>query len=63
MRGVSFKAWLDRDVGQWNGDKEDIDFIEIFWHRNWYPDIQMIANDLCEKGLIEPGEYIINIDW
>lgn len=61
--GVSFKAWLARDVDEWNGDAEDKSFIKLFWYRNFYPDISMIANDLFEKGLIQAGEYVIDIDW
>ena len=61
--GVSFKAWLARDPKEWNGSEEDERFIHLFWDRNFYPCIEMVANDLCRKGLIEPGEYTINIDW
>ena len=50
-----------------NGDKEkwknDPSHIELFWQRNFYPSIYMVANDLYEKGLIEKGDYTINIDW
>ena len=60
--GVSFKAWLSRDPknidpfgNEWRNN--------IFWERNFYPDAQMVANDLFERGLIPKGEYIINIDW
>lgn len=63
--GVSFAAWLARDPKQMLTTKGDQDSwsLELWWHRNFYPDIQMIANDLHEKGLVEAGEYIINIDW
>lgn len=61
--GVSFKAWLARDPKEWNGDPEDKDYIDMFWERNFYPDIQMIANDLHSKGLFPAGEYVIVIDW
>ena len=62
-RGVSFAAWLARDpkAPLANGSA---DFsLKLWWKRNFYPDIQMIANDLCEKGLLKPGEYTLNIDW
>jgi hypothetical protein len=60
--GVSFKAWLERDpnkplIG------EDGFGLSLFWERNFYPDVQMIANDLHDKGLIESCEYVIEIDW
>lgn len=61
--GVNFKAWLARDPKEWKGEKSDESYIRLFWERNFYPDIDMVANDLCKKGLIEAGDYIINIDW
>ena len=61
--GVSFSAWLARDPKEWNGDPSDIDYVGMFWERNFYPDVQMIANDLHAKGLIPAGEYTIDIDW
>lgn len=61
--GVSFKAWLARDIGEWHGAAEDKMFTYLFWQRNFYPDVQMIANDLHSKGLIPTGDYTIEIDW
>ena len=61
--GVKFSSWLVRNPEEWNGDPEKVMFLDIFWERHFYPDIQMIANDLHEKGLIEAGNYTINIDW
>lgn len=61
--GVSFKAWLARDPKEWNGKPEKRLCLDIFWGRNFYPDVQMVANDLYAKGLIPAGEYVINIDW
>lgn len=65
--GVSFKAWLARDPkaplkGQKYKDGEGWER-DLWWQRNFYPDFQIVANDLCAKGLIEPGNYIIEIDW
>ncbi len=62
-REVKFSAWLARDPKEWNGKKEDRSYVSLWWERNFYPSIDMVANDLCKKGLIEPGEYDINIDW
>lgn len=65
--GVSFKAWLARDpkapltgepdkpMSQWT--------IDLWWGRNFYPDHQMVANDLHARGLLGAGEYTILIDW
>lgn len=61
--GVSFKAWLARDSHEWNGKASDKRSLEMFWERNFYPNFQMIANDLHEKGLLPAGEYSIDIDW
>lgn len=64
--GVSFEAWLTRDPSQKIPPKNPDfgnDFTEMWWNRNFYPDVQMIANDLHEKGLVEAGDYVIDIDW
>lgn len=65
--GVSFAAWLAADPNQTLKDKK-FDYhgswyLELFWHRNFYPSVDMIANDLYEKGFLPAGEYLINIDW
>lgn len=61
--GVSFKAWLERDPKQQLEGAEYEWETTLWWERNFYPDVQMIANDLHAKGLLEAGEYTINIDW
>tara|TARA_Y100000310_G_C20492810_1_gene720082 strand:+ start:419 stop:811 length:393 start_codon:yes stop_codon:yes gene_type:complete len=65
--GVSFEAWLERDPKQPLVDGENIEkeewSIKLWWERNFYPDIQMIANDLYKKSIIEKGSYVIEIDW
>lgn len=43
--------------------KNNIGNIILFWHRNFYPNLQEIANDLHSKGLLTSGEYGININW
>ena len=65
-RGVSFKAWLARDPEQKldTEDKWDRNHgLDLFWRRNFYPDVQMIANDNHAKGLIPEGKYVIEINW
>jgi hypothetical protein len=66
--GVSFAAWLARDPKQplkseddGSGDSEWV--IKLWWERNFYPTVEMISNDLHKKGLLEAGEYYIDIDW
>ena len=63
--GVSFSAWLKRDPKTpLKGEEDCPDYcIEMWWERNFYPDVQMIANDLHVKGLLEEGEYVIHIWW
>lgn len=64
--GVSFNAWLARDPEQKLDTEDEFDRehgLELFWARNFYPDVQMIANDLHAKGLIPAGDYAIEIDW
>jgi hypothetical protein len=63
--GVSFKAWLARDPKQKLSNPADQEnyCIDLWWRRNFYPDLQMVANDLHAKGLIVAGNYTIEIDW
>lgn len=66
--GVSFKAWLERDPKQLLDEvRQDWDSglnsLMLFWERNFYPDVQIVLNDLHSKGLIEAGDYSIDIDW
>lgn len=62
--GVSFKAWLTRDPKIWYGKTSDPDYyVDMFWERNFYPSIEILTNDLYDKGLLPAGEYAINIDW
>lgn len=60
--GVKFNIWLKQEV------RPDIYEPEIWnerkkWHRNFYPNIDTLLNDMHSKGLIEAGSYVINIDW
>ena len=65
--GVSFKAWLARDpkapMTDENERADDEWRLGLFWGRNFYPDVSMIINDLYEKGLLEKGNFSIDIDW
>ena len=64
--GVSFKAWLARDPKQQldNDDEWEREHgLRLWWDRNFYPSVEMIADDLRKRGLMEVGEYTINIDW
>ncbi len=63
--GVKFSAWLARDPKQKLADPDEQEdyCLRLWWERNFYPDVQMVANDLHAKGLLEAGDYTINIDW
>ena len=62
-RGVKFEVWLDTEPDAFNDDFRYDWEVRLFWDRNFYPDIRMIINDLYEKGILEEGEYAIDIDW
>lgn len=62
IRGVKLKKWLERDI------KEPVQgeigwYIQLFWHRNFYPDFEVLVDDLYKKGLIKKGHYAIEVDW
>lgn len=64
LMGVSFAAWLARDPAKPLGGNESQSWeIALWWDRNFYPDVQMVANDLHAKGLLPAGDYAIDIDW
>jgi hypothetical protein len=59
--GVKFEKWLERSIDKPVGEYDWE--IRLFWKRNFYPSELTLINDLYKKGLIEAGEYAINIDW
>lgn len=61
--GVSFEAWLERDPKQPLSTDQNSYSLELWWKRNFYPNVDMVLNDLHERGLIDEGQYSINIDW
>ena len=61
--GVSFAAWLARDPKKQIPERDEDYVLELWWHRNFYPDVSMVANDLHKKGLLPEGDYTIDIDW
>ena len=55
-------------ASSWKPTEEEIESMRksstyLWWDRNFYPHVDMIIEDLYKKGLIEEGEYTINIDW
>ena len=61
--GVKFAVWLARDPKQQLKNQEYDFELDLWWERNFYPDLQTVANDLHAKGLLEAGKYVIKIDW
>jgi hypothetical protein len=68
--GVSFETWLNTSPEDTLKQFKDEHYEgsaafdnDLFWERNFYPDVHMIVNDLYSKGLLEAGEYTIVIDW
>jgi len=59
---VSFKTWMNTTPEETSKYFEFQSQNELFWQRNFYPHIDMIAHDLYLRSLLEPGEYTINID-
>lgn len=57
--GVKFDVWLNRTEPFFEDELEE----DLFWHRNFYPSIYTLANDLHSKGLLDEGNYLIKIDW
>jgi len=60
--GVSFDAWLKRDPKTPLANQQYDFELELWWQRNFYPDTQMLLNDLHRRKLIDAGDYVINID-
>lgn len=63
VMGVKFEKWLERDPKQPVGGSGEQWMIDMWWDRNFYPCFDTVVNDLYKKGLIEAGDYAINIDW
>lgn len=63
IMGVKFEKWLERDPKKPLSGGSDIRGTNMWWKRNFYPDINTLANDLYKRGLIDEGEYLIEIDW
>jgi len=61
--GVKFESWLKRDPKEPVDDRTEDWEIKLFWQRNFYPNLEVLANDLHKKGLLEAGEYEIEINW
>ena len=61
--GVSFSAWLARNPKKPLAEQAHGYRLDMWWERNFYPSIEVIANDLYKRGLLKAGKYVIEIDW
>lgn len=67
--GIKFSTWLERDPKQPLKDERPDRVsnaeweIALWWQRNFYPSVEMLANDLHQRGLLAAGDYVIEIDW
>jgi hypothetical protein len=61
--GVSFKAWLARDPKKKLLNQKGNYELLLWWTRNFYPELQVVANDLHARGLLKSGTHTILIDW
>jgi hypothetical protein len=59
--GVKFEVWKNTPTDQF---EFEYDWRKgLFWERNFYPELQAVANDLHSRGLVEAGDYLIEIEW
>jgi hypothetical protein len=63
VMGIDFQTWVNTDPKDHDKHFEYQFGTELFWQRNFYPDLISLTDDLLGKGLIEKGTYFINIDW
>lgn len=60
--GASFKTWLERDPDKILPNNSPFS-TRLWWESNFYPHVSMIINDLHSKGLLEEGDFYIELDW
>lgn len=62
--GVSFATWLNRNTKEpFEPNEDDPYYIVRYFNCRFYPSLEMVIYDLYIIGLLEPGNYVINIDW
>ena len=61
--GVKLESWLARDPKTPIKDQKYEFELRLWWERNFYPHVQSVANELHKRGLLEAGEYVIDINW
>lgn len=59
--GVNFNTWLKRNPKEKVKDINGYDITDLWWERNFYPEVNTVAADLCKRGLLPAGEYVIYV--
>lgn len=60
--GVKLAPWLARDPKE-KLDGQEYDYeLELWWKRNFYPYVHVLAHDLHERQILQAGEYTIEIN-
>lgn len=59
--GVDFQTWLNTKASDFYDGKPF--YQDLWFERNFYPDMVYLLSDLCKRGLIEAGRYTIEVDW
>lgn len=62
MYGVSLETWLNTSKVD-TASKLEKDYLnDLYWCRHFYPRINELVNHLYKLGLIEEGDFYIEID-
>lgn len=63
----SLEEWSSRDVdAQPEGESSWSEHAwrrDLWWQRKFYPDLQLVLNDLHARGLLPAGDYVIHTWW
>jgi len=59
----TFAEWLARDPKTPTPNRKHEWEDEFWWDREFYPQFESVLRDLSIRGLVEPGEYVLVIDW
>lgn len=67
--GPTLEEWRERPLNlqpeeYTRGDWEEHTYLrDMWWEREFYPDVQVVANDFHARGLLPEGDYVIHIWW
>lgn len=60
-----YGGWTGPSLTEWQiAPPPDGDFKEeLRWHRDFYPELEVVVNDLYARGLIAAGDYALHVWW